>query len=541
MDTYQHDKNNASLGDGWRYTHSYGSNPWPTDGSSVDFYLNMPASPTGVTFTQRSGNTIKFSYQSQLKGESQQDIIFGQTSLTKEQHDAYLPNGAPVLMYHALTGIKFRNGHLNGTQTKTIITRVEITGLKDSGTCTIGSDGTVSWSNLPTTGLSTESPFYLDFSDPEYVAANGASNSDGTVSAWDSNLTGTTWAPLPNPENAEEYAQQVAAFASDHNLNESDGSLTFWFVPQEMTSDVVLKVYFKVKTPDTVDGAGEVTHTIKLGEMLNSGRTTPVKWDAGQLRTYTLKPFDVDVEIEDKMSTDGYTKTGLHVANTGNVDEYVRILIMGNWYGWRSDQNPATDEPSILVGYKYKGDETELNGLSAEQRAEKMKEMIKPWFREGYDGVDPYGSFDDDFPLAKLGDRDGKINDWADASGGFYYTMPIGPGDGIGENVASATKNLFEDYIVDPDNIPTIYLTKQGSTEREAAVGVHLVMEIVIQAIAVPTVTVGSETKNVWWLQAWYDATKVAKLAPSYSKNQKYVTLWKNGEYGSTVYISPSE
>ena len=156
--------------------------------------------------------------------------------------------------------------------------------------------------------------------------------------------------------------------------------------------------------------------------------------------------------------------------------------------------------------------------------------MVDPWYREGYDGDDPYGTFDDSFLLANLGDRDGNKNDWADASGGFYYTMPIGPGAGVGQGAQSATKDLFESYRL--ENVPDIWIATSAET-RELAEGVHLRMEIVVQAIAVPTYIdeTDGKTKNVWWLQAWYDATHIAKLAPSYADNAAYVTHYNAGDY----------
>ena len=250
-----------------------------------------------------------------------------------------------------------------------------------------------------------------------------------------------------------------------------------------------------------------------------------------------MKPFDVDVEIEDKITTD--TKSDLHIANTGNVDEYVRMLVIGNWYGWETAEDynsfktTGKPEPSVLVGYTT----DDVNNHT----------MVLPWYREGYpctvendpttidtsldgpnyDGprVDPYGHFDDTFTLAKLGDRDGKRDDWADASGGFYYTMPIGPGEGVNSQT-SATKELFKSYTV--TSVPTIYIATNG-IYRTPAVGVHLVMEVVVQAIAVPVDENGKPTK--WWLEAWHDATGLSKLDPEDSRNSTYKALYVAGEY----------
>ena len=495
----------ANEGDGWRYHHNYSGNPWPErKEESVNFFLRMPAEAKEISELKYSetAKSIEFDYSSPLTGEEQHDILFAQTTLTKTQHDNYLPNGAPVLMYHALTGVKFRTGNNNTGTTKTIITKVRFKGLADQGHCTITpSSGVVEWSN-PAYNAKV---FEQEFSNPAY-----SETGDNTVNLDNDYFSGTS----------------ITSAAADMNLNNDDGSLTFWFIPQEIGNNVTIEVTFCVKTPDTSGstGGGMITHTIKFGERLNKGREENVKWKAGQLRTYTLEPKEVDVEIFDTMS--GMKKSGLHVTNTGNVDEYVRMLLLGNWYGWETEEDYASyqetrkPEPSILVGYKYK-DEAE-----AAEKGGNVNDMVDAWYRGGYDhdgdGVyeDPYGSFDSSFLLGELGDRDGNKDDWADASGGYYFTSKLGPGEGTD----SGTKSLFDFYQL--TNVPTIWLPS-GDT-RVKAVGVHLVMEVAIQAIAVPK---DSEGKEVWWLQAWYDATNIAKLSPSYADNAEFLRRYEAGVY----------
>ena len=513
---------------GWTYFHRYVNVPWPS--GKVDFYLRMPIAGTGVSSLAHdiTNKKVSFSLESPATAAAQQDLLFGFTSLTQEEHDSYrAQGGAPVLMYHALSAVKFANGHPNDNQTKTIISKVEFTGLKDNGTCTIQYSATgepvITWSGLGTRG-DASAPFIIsqEFANPDYTPSVGASNSDGTVDFTDTStalqLPGTSW----------------TSAAATHNLNDANGSLTFWFIPQAITGDVKLNVTFCVKTPDSKDGT-EIVRTINFGQLVNAKGT--VTWEAGQLRTYTLKPYDVDVEIEDTMTAT--IKSNVHIANTGNVDEYVRVLIMGNWYGWKPGTTAAemaSTEPSILVGYKYSGldDENLQAAVAAGGDAETLlNQMVDPWYREGYEdpsnpghNYDPYGYFDDSFTLAKLGDRDGKRNDWADASGGFYYTMKIGPGEKF-SGTNSATKDLFKSYTV--TNVPDIYLPSGNG--RAAAVGVHLVLEIVVQAIEVPKVKVGDEEKDVWWLQAWYEATGVSKLDPEASRNALYLNYYNNHEY----------
>jgi hypothetical protein len=397
-------------GDGWRYNHNYNGSPWPEDKTEyVDFYLRMPATGGGVTYSKNT-----FELTSPENGLDQKDLLFGMVSMSKELHDSHLPAGMPVTMKHALTGIRFSNGHENGTQTKTIITKVELIGLNSYGKGTVGEDGVVTWANVGTPSTA-DAPFYLEFDNPDYDPdlADPSENTDGTVTEWDEKLAGTTW----NDDS------------DTHYLNHANGELTFWFIPQAVPEDLILNIEFYVKLRTTPNGT-KVPHTIELGALLHktyqdAGKSGSPEWKAGELRTYKLKPYDVDVEIEDKITST--QKNNLHIANTGNVDEYVRLLIMGNWYGWKPGTTAADTvgvAPSILVGYKYKDAE------DAAAQGGGVNDMVPAWFRSGDNGEDPYGTFDSSFLLASLGDRDGKRNDWADASGGFYYTMPIGPGKG---------------------------------------------------------------------------------------------------------------
>ena len=220
MDLYD----NPNGGQGWRYHHNYDESPWPEDKDAVvDFYLNMPASPTGVNITDRSDKKIKFAFSSPKTGAAQQDILFAQTSISKNQHDGYLPKGAPVMMYHALTGVKFRTGHANNNPTKTIITKVVIKGLKSTGTGTFTGSG-FNWDDVD-----TPANFTQEFTNQAWSAEAGV---DGTITytSGENNTFGDSW-----------YAA-----AADKNLNDEEGSLTFWFIPQEIDETVTMEVYFRV-------------------------------------------------------------------------------------------------------------------------------------------------------------------------------------------------------------------------------------------------------------------------------------------------------
>ena len=446
----------ATKGDGWRYHHNYSADPWPTNkDEKVDFFLRMPAAATGVSNLKYDNKKIAFDYSSQANGALQQDILFSHTSISKNDHNGYLPNGAPVLMYHALTGVKFRSGSANNGPTKTIITKVVLSGLNDTGKGTFDpSTNTFSWpANDQDMNLGSFSLGY------ENTAWSETANKDNTV---------TYEKDTENPEN-NKFGDSWYSAAADKNLNNEDGSLTFWLIPQTINKNVTLKVTFFVKTKNTPNGT-EITHTIKLGEKLEN-----LEWKAGQLRTYTLDPKDVDVDIFDEMND--YTKNNLEVTNTGNVDEYVRVMLMGNWYGWLPDQDPDTDEPNILVGYKY----SDINDYT----------MVENWFFRDT----PFGDgFDDTFKKGVPANG----NRWIRGTGSYYYWPDI---IGAGEKLSSSS-TLFKSYTLDPTWVPEIWIPV--GSERKQAKGVHLVFECAVQAIGAKK---PDGSGNYTWQEAWSAAT----------------------------------
>lgn len=490
---------------GWIYNHYYATSPWPKgeDNKNLHFFLRMPTDHldggAASDFVYGSDGSIEFEYSTPQTAKDQRDILFAYRTLNRKQYlDNYRTTGAPVTFYHALTGIKFRSANNNSNATKTVITKVEFIGLKGSGTCTVDADGTVTWEDQALSPYS----FSQTFSNPSYdkTLADPSENPDGTYeySENDEYFGGTSFVTGGN--------------ADKQNLNDTTGTLTFWLVPQDFAElsdaeaeNIKLKVTFRVKTPDTPNGT-EITHTITdFGVRLKEAK---VNWQAGQLRTYILEPIDVDVEIFDTMQ--GYNKENLHITNTGNVDEYVRMLVIGNWYGWETQddfdsyERTGKPEPDILVGYKYAGNETGVDPSH-------IDDMADPWVRDD----STWGSyFDESF---KQGVPTG--TNWVKAKGGYYFTKKIGPGEKMeyGEGtVQSMTDPLFKSYMLPQDEVPIIYVPVKNSNVRQPAVGVHLIMEVVIQAIGVPKDDLGQEKG---WQQAWYDATGIEELNPNPTTN----------------------
>ena len=455
-------------GEGWHYYHNYVGRPWPDDpDEKIDFYLRMPATMSGLSNAEYANKKITFDFEPLPTAAEQDDILFSQVSISKNIHYSHISSGGvPVTMYHALTGVKFRVGNDNSGSTKTIITQVKFTGLKGTGHCEIDDEGNITWNP----GTSTAYTYTQKFTNPDYTASLGAQNPDGSVT-----YTKPTEGDAPFGDSWYAPGKDTNNPTNTQNLNMDDGSYTFWFIPQTMTDAVKLEVTFVVKTPDTpgTTGGGVITHTIDFGKALPG-----VEWKAGQLRTYTLVPKEVDVEIEDTM--EGLSKTNLHIANTGNVAEYVRMTIVGNWYGWETEASQkAGDEPSILVGYKTDG-----------SKGDNDNEMVTPWFLRD----EEFGQyFDETFTN---GIPQGE-NDWIRGDGGYYYPTPIGPG----EEMASGTTALFSSYVWPSDvPFPTIYIPTNTSNVRVPAWGVHLIMEVVIQAIGT-TKPDGTPYASCW--EAW--------------------------------------
>ena len=509
----------AMVGGGWRFQHNYNGDPWPDEDTPVDFYFAMPVNMTGIsedgfTFAKTEGKqTISFDYATPATASAQQDIIFAARSLSKADYLAALPYGAPVLFHHALTGVKFRivnndeheldsEGNPKGKtdRTQTYITKVTINGLKDSGSCvvtprketngyvddreddhssadhtftTTGTAGTISWTYAEGTG-----EFSQSFEESNIVDYQGGSF-----------------------ENKGDYPESFSGAANKNNLNDADASMTFWFIPQEMTDDVVLTVEFHVWDGDKDQPTK--TLTLNLGSIAKNNDLTKA-WKAGELRTFSLKPLDVNVDITDKMNQ--FVKSDVKIKNTGNVSQYVRVYLIGNWVGKRQIKpGEYNTDDTILMGYTTEDGEDEVlrwndkdfTGTAAEPVYEKW---TAPGGRE-YDYT-PYGTFVDLPPMGTSTAGGTMVHNWIRHDKFYYYTKPIGP-----SNFVPDTDPLFTSYTVDEKKIPDFWIVDNTGLNRLLAKDVHLVMDIAVQAIEAKLDGNGNPVKT--YDQAWAEALGV--------------------------------
>ena len=453
----------------WRYVHTYAADPWPeSETTPVSFYLQMPATINGFTATAEGGATVttaptydgettSFSYTSPATAAQMQDILFGYLSINHSDYKKTLPNGAPVTIYHALTGVKFRIGNDDDDIAKNSIAIKEIsfTGLKDKGQCVISPTGSSAtsavWSNL---GVANDEASY---SSGEY----------GTpVSYAEGGSFGETGGSYP-----DSYVP-----GGDKNLNDAAASQTFWLIPQAMTSDIKLTIRY------TFDGK-ESTGVLDFGEYLAAAN---VVWKAGELRTYTIRVEEVNVMIEDIVEIDGEaddgysgsTKSGVTITNTGNTKAFIRAAIVGQWLD--PDGNP-------VFGFTDK-----VNNLY----------IVESWYEDQFVNTEPgtHGIFTG-LPGYKGASTFKPENGsttvgWQLCTDGYYYyTKEVAPDEATGST-------LFDSY------------TTKAAPEAEMAGKVlesaemYFVLEISTQAVT----AVKRDGTLYTWKQAWENATEVVPV-----------------------------
>ena len=416
------------------------------------YFMQMPAEQTGVTldpdepFDVETG-AIKFSYTSPgsetpgMDATAQQDILFTSHKRTEEQK-----NGETITFYHALTGVKFANffnyGLNEGAYAKaeTIIKKITITGLHNTGTCVV-------------------------------TPADGEDNGKSAAAAVWSDVNGSATFTQEIAYDFADYSQsahdlsQLNETASKQNLNDKDGSLTFWFIPQEIPEDATITVVFDVSLKTLENGTvastdltfEDKTLTINLHDALGEGHRT---WKAGELHTFTLWPTAVGVKITDTMNDAKTEKTDVVVKNTGNTWQYVRVNIVGNWVGQiqKSANTLDLSGETILMGYATETGDTETD----------------PW--NDKDGYTTYGTFVNLTPRSSTTSPTVQ-NNWVRFDKYYYYIKAIGPNDAI-------TEPIFDSYTI--GQTPAFWIADLWGIRRQAQ-NVHLEMDLMVEAIEAPT------------------------------------------------------
>ena len=383
--------------------------------------------------------TITFSYDCPQEAEDQSDVLISGRPLGKSEYEGYrtAAGGAPVLFHHALTAIKFAIGNNDADldaragKVETYISSIVISGLKGSGTCTIRPDNEGDYTDHKT-----------DYS-------------SSTAVTW---VTGNTTKDFYQEFNEADITDFISGEFADsfyqagnlRNLNDEDASYTFWLIPQDVTSALKLTVTFHVW--DGTASHGDHVLELNLGELLlaqTSGKN--IRWLPGEMRTFTLKPDGVDVLSSDSVS--GNVKSNYTVKNTGNVDQYVRCMIVGNWV------NAAGD---VVAAYTSATNDT----------------FLQPWT----EGNTAYGTFTNLGLAARHWDKNDRY---------YYYALALEPGESI-----PAEEALFTTYTA--ATAPAVWTVDPENPTQRVQTTVHLKMQIVVQAIEAPA----NSTYKTAWTQA---------------------------------------
>ena len=451
---------NPELGKFQRY---FDSDPFAAT-DPLYFFLRMPGNQTGVTnlqygFDTNNQGTISFSYTSPATAQAQQDLLFAGRPVAKSE---CTQAGVPVLFHHALTGVKFELGNDNSSTasgTKTHVTKVVFHGLKTQGTCVVTprtengvyrDDKTV-YSSPDAVQWTFPTPVVTGDLSQEFVHGK---YKDDTI---DNTITyNKTTDKIP-------FADSYYQGGQTRNLNDSTASMTFWIIPQELTDDVTLDVYFYIF--DGTESGAEKMLTLNLGERLKSVTgegenqvVSHVEWKAGELRTYKIKPNDVDIHIVDSLKNN--IKRDVKIRNTGNVHEYVRCMIVANW---------VDKDGNLVIGYKKQNKDED----------DPVDPFVAPWTLNATGTAANYGSFDR-LPGAN----------WTYKNDGYYYySEKIGPGAYLPD-----TTPLFVSYTYSENDIPDVWLPGHPNPlVRVAAEDVHLVMSISVQAVEADKYTSADE------------------------------------------------
>lgn len=272
---------------------------------------------------------IDFDYTSPAAAADQKDVLFS----SKFMADGKTTGN--VLFYHALTGVKFKAG--NYGDNITTINSITLSGLKDSGHCTVtptfeqdGYSFDRSDNSKPEVNKSTAVSYW----DTEKLS-NSEGNPTGTFA-----LTGMTDESVHSAAEGQFpdsfYGDKTTNNLAENNFMDEDFENTFFFVPQTFAANTVkVTIEYTLKQRKQVVNGNTVSYELTGERKGKKSLYLPAQeWKAGQIYTFTLTTKVIDVYVDDIMTgesgTEGTTKTDVKIYNTGNDDAYIRIAIVGS-------------------------------------------------------------------------------------------------------------------------------------------------------------------------------------------------------------------
>lgn len=433
------------FGLGWVYQYEYAENIWPDENTAVQFYLRMPTDMTshGVSSITNDAGVTTVGYTSPATATAQQDIIFG---AVKMNHKTYMGHfaakgGAPVVMYHALTGVKFAIANDAAELAKLHIDRITFTGLRNTGTFTFsGSTEKINWTAFSATD---DSMISQEFGKDDLVTYSASAHAD------------------------QHFASSFFNGGVNQNLNDDKASKTFWLVPQSITKNSTATMLIEY----TINGTASWME-IGLNEL------KPQDWEPGQIRTFTFKVDDVNLKIEDDVvipatatATNAFTgsyKENVEITNTGNTLAFIRAALVGQWM--HEEEVDGVVENNPIFGFT-----DNVNNLY----------VVESWYEDQFEkpGTPVHGEFVG-LPGYK-GGANPNANGWVLCTDGYYYyTEAVPPYDSEKTKEQNRTagaicKPLFTKY--------TVKLKPQATSIAGEVLNVssmHFELEVAAQAIS---------------------------------------------------------
>lgn len=288
---------------------------WP-DGGNLMYFLQAPYDKTKRLSPEFwSDGSIRFDYTDPAyvsgtsitnAAASQTDVLFASKAISKSE------STNSILMYHALTGVKFQLGNVDSEGVKTSITKVTIKDIASKGHCTITpADGSKSSACSVWSGLSQEVTYSQEFSGVvDYAKGDGSNFAD---SFYD------------DKNNLK-------------NLGKKDGSEILMMVPQVLDK-VELVVDFTIQKG--IETPIAYQRSVKLSST----------WLAGELHTYKLTVNKVEVSVDDEMNEARTQKSNVVVSNDGNVPAYLRLACSVAWF-----YEPAEGSPIAVAAWQGRGE-----------------------------------------------------------------------------------------------------------------------------------------------------------------------------------------
>ena len=329
---------------------------WP-EGGKLLYFLQAPYATTSELNPEfYADGHIEFDYTDPTTPVSgvitngaaaQKDFLFTSKVMEKDTKDTK----NHVLLYHALTGVKFQFGNVD-QEVKTTINKVTLKGIKANGHCTI-------------------KPNYAD----DYASNGNTNNKKGAAATKSSDCS--TWTKHSTDEDLMvDYSQTFSGvvdyakgdgsnFADSFydteknthlkNFGKKDGSEIMMMVPQTL-EDVAVTVDFTIGTGAY---AKSYSRTLKLN----------AEWKAGEIHTYTLTVNKVDVAVSDQLNPSKTEKSGITTGNTGNVTAYLRATYAVAWYYGEGDDAicvAAWQGHGKMIGLNPKNEKDEVMWIKGE-------------------------------------------------------------------------------------------------------------------------------------------------------------------------------